>query len=62
MSLFFIYSNKKCKKVILEYLIQFFITGDPDIVLNLHLFIWKTLLSKATYNLGIHQAIHLKYV
>ncbi len=28
--------------------------------LHLHLVIWQTLLSKATYNWGIHKAIHLE--
>ncbi len=27
---------------------------------HLHLVIWQTLLSKATYNWGIHKAIHLE--
>ncbi len=27
---------------------------------HLHLVIWQTLLSKATYNWGIHEAIHLE--
>ncbi len=29
-------------------------------ILHLHLVIWQTLLSKATYNWGIHKAIHLE--
>ncbi len=28
--------------------------------LHLHLVIWQTLLSKATYNWGVHKAIHLE--
>ncbi len=28
--------------------------------LHLHLVIWQTLLSKVTYNWGIHKAIHLE--
>ncbi len=30
------------------------------IYLHLHLVIWQTLLSKATYNWGVHKAIHLE--
>ncbi len=50
-----------------------FLTGRPQSVrvghntsstttlhLHLHLVIWQTLLSKATYNWGIHKAIHLE--
>ncbi len=31
-----------------------------DLHLHLHLVIWQTLLSKATYSWGIHKAIHLE--
>ncbi len=33
---------------------------SPDLHLHLHLVIWQTLLSKATYNWGVHKAIHLE--
>ncbi len=36
------------------------VTVTPDIHLHLHLVIWQTLLSKATYNWGVHKAIHLE--
>ncbi len=39
--------------------IYIYIYIDIDI-LHLHLIILQTLLSKATYNLGIHKAIHLE--
>ncbi len=32
----------------------------PLLHLHLHLVIWQTLLSKATYNWGVHKAIHLE--
>ncbi len=35
------------------------VTLDP-LHLHLHLVIWQTLLSKATYNWGVHKAIHLE--
>ncbi len=38
-------------------------TQQGDVVvydLHLHLVIWQTLLSEATYNWGIHKAIHLE--
>ncbi len=34
--------------------------GIARTILHLHLVIWQTLLSKATYNWGIHKAIHLE--
>ncbi len=33
---------------------------DGTIMRHSHLVIWQTLLSKATYNWGIHKAIHLE--
>ncbi len=36
------------------------LTCGLDIHLHLHLVIWQTLLSKATYNWGVHKAIHLE--
>ncbi len=34
--------------------------APPPPPLHLHLVIWQMLLSKATYNWGIHKAIHLE--
>ncbi len=45
---------KKCARLLKMHELQY------TLHLHLHLVIWQTLLSKATYNWGIHKAIHLE--
>ncbi len=55
--LFFPYGTKKGGEGV-----QTFVTfyTPYELHLHLHLVIWQTLLSKATYNWGVHKAIHLE--
>ncbi len=48
------------QKMYLTFILGMFISVIFPYIYILHLVIWQTLLSEATYNWGIHKAIHLE--
>ncbi len=55
------YAFKKRAEYLVNFLSKYLSTVNIYIYIYiLHLVIWQTLLSKATYNWGIHKAIHLE--